>query len=628
MEVHLGRVLGAAGDVRDLAKRQLLEDAELEDQALLGWQRVERTEELGAPLGVVDALGADGLDGDVHPRVLGREGAPVIAQVVQAQVGRDAKEPRAKRCPAAEGVEPLVGLDEGALRHVLGLVVVANETPGEVKDRALMAAHELLERPGIAGAEAVNEDLVLAARRPGFGVERFGDGHAQHFPRDPVLATGVKRRYRTSLAVREAKEKMLDPARLDAVLRRGPAVKPLLHAFAEVDSRRKSLQGELDALRAQRNASSEAMAGVKDKKSDAFAAVRDELRLLSQRIKEGEKELSLLENEARERQLWLPNAPHDSVPDGTDESANVVVSTWGEPPELGFQAKDHVDLGTELGILDFERGAKLSGARFTVLSGPGARLVRALMSFMLDVHASRGYREMWVPVLLKRPAMEGTGQLPKFADDAFRTVAARADDEYYLAPTAEVPLTNLHREEILEPGTLPVRYTAYTACFRAEAGAYGKDTRGMIRQHQFDKVELVKFVDPDTSYAELEGLRADAEEILRRLGLHYRVSLLCAGDLGNSSAKTYDLEVWLPGQDAYREISSCSNFEDWQARRAMIRYRPAVGEKPRFVHTLNGSGLAIGRTLVALLEQGQKADGSVEIPEALRPYTGFDRIAP
>jgi seryl-tRNA synthetase len=421
---------------------------------------------------------------------------------------------------------------------------------------------------------------------------------------------------------------MLDPARLDAVLRRGPAAAPLLAAFTEVDSRRKSLQGELDALRARRNASSEQMATVKDKKSEAFSALRDELRVLSLRTKEGEKELDQLEAETRERLLWLPNAPHESVPDGADESANVVVSTWGRKPELGFGVKDHVDLGTHLGILDFERGAKLSGARFTVLSGQGARLVRALMSFMLDVHTSRGYREMWVPVLLKRPAMEGTGQLPKFADDAFRTVAARPEDEYFLAPTAEVPLTNLHRDEILEPGTLPVRYTAYTACFRAEAGTYGKDTRGMIRQHQFDKVEIVKFVEPEGSYEELEGLRADAEEVLRRLGLHYRVSLLCTGDLGNASAKTYDIEVWLPGQDAYREISSCSNFEDWQARRAMIRYRPAVGDKPRFVHTLNGSGLAIGRTLVALLEQYQKADGSVEIPEALRPYTGFEKVAP
>jgi seryl-tRNA synthetase len=420
---------------------------------------------------------------------------------------------------------------------------------------------------------------------------------------------------------------MLDPAKLEAVVRRGPAARQLADAYLEVDARRRALQGELDALRAQRNTRSDEMGAVKDKKSEEFSHLRDALRILSQRIKEGERELGALEEEARARQLYLPNAPHTSVPDGAGEDENVVVSTWGEKPSLTFTPRDHVDLGVALGILDFERAAKLSGARFTVVAGAGARLMRALMAFMLDVHAERGYREMWVPVLLKRPAMEGTGQLPKFADDAFRTVAAKEEDAFYLAPTAEVPLTNLHREEIFEPGALPVRYTAYTPCFRAEAGAYGRDTRGMIRQHQFDKVEIVKFVEPEGSYQELEGLRADAEEILRRLGLHYRVSLLSTGDLGNASAKTYDLEVWLPGQNAYREISSCSNFEDWQARRAMIRYRPAPGEKPRYVHTLNGSGLAIGRTLVALLEQHQREDGSVEIPEALRPYTGFARLA-
>jgi seryl-tRNA synthetase len=406
---------------------------------------------------------------------------------------------------------------------------------------------------------------------------------------------------------------MLDPARLDAVLRRGPAAQSLVDAFRDVDARRRKLQGELDLLRAERNEKS---------KGAKAAENREQLRALSQRIKEGEQQQTQLETESREAQLWLPNAPHASVPDGADESANVVVSTWGERPTFTFEPRDHVDLGTRLGVLDFERAAKLSGARFTVLAGAGARLARALMSFMLDVHTSRGYREMWVPVLLKRPAMEGTGQLPKFEDDAFKTTSG----DFYLAPTAEVPLTNLHRDEILD--ALPVRYTAYTACFRAEAGAHGRDTRGMIRQHQFDKVEVVKLVAPETSYDELEGLRGDAEEILRRLGLHYRVSLLCTADLGNASAKTYDLEVWLPGQNAYREISSCSNFEDWQARRAMIRYRPGVGEKPRYVHTLNGSGLAIGRTIVALLEQGQQADGSVVIPEALRTYTGFDRIAP
>src|SRR5262249_45477925 len=446
---------------------------------------------------------------------------------------------------------------------------------------------------------------------------RFGDGHAQHRKIDPVLASGVKRRYRTSPDSPEAKQKMLDPARIDAVLRRGPAAKPLIDAYLSTDAKRRAFQGELDALRSQRNAATQ---GKPDAKQ------REALRSLSQRIKEGEKELATLEAETREKQLWLPNAPHASVPDGEGEEGNVVVSSWGDKPSFAFEPKDHVDLGTALGILDFARGAKLSGARMTVIAGAGSRLVRALMAFMLDVHTGRGYREMWVPVLVKRHAMEGTGQLPKFIEDAFRTVAARPEDEHYLIPTAEVPLTNLHREEILDPGALPIRYTAYTACFRAEAGAYGKDTRGMIRQHQFDKVEIVKFVEPETSYDELETLRGDAEEVLRRLGLHYRVSLQCTGDLSNSAAKTYDLEVWLPGQNAYREISSCSNFEDWQARRAMIRYRPAAGEKPRFVHTLNGSGLAIGRTVVALLEQNQRADGSVEIPEALRPYTGFAEL--
>jgi seryl-tRNA synthetase len=301
---------------------------------------------------------------------------------------------------------------------------------------------------------------------------------------------------------------------------------------------------------------------------------------------------------------------------------------WGEKPSFAFAPKDHVDLGVALDILDFERAAKISGARFCVLKGAGAKLERALMMFMLDTHTSRGYREVWPPALVKRHAMEGTGQLPKFEVDAFKTVAPadKPDEEFFLAPTAEVPVTNLHRDEILDAESLPIKYTAYTACFRAEAGTYGKDTRGMIRQHQFDKVEVVKFVKPETSYDELEALCDDAQEILRRLGLHYRVSLLCTGDMGFTSAKTYDLEVWLPGQDAFREISSCSNFEDFQARRASIRFRPAPGEKPKFVHTLNGSGLAIGRTLVAILEQGQQADGSIVIPEPLRRYTGFDTI--
>jgi seryl-tRNA synthetase len=418
---------------------------------------------------------------------------------------------------------------------------------------------------------------------------------------------------------------MLDPGRLDLVLRRGAAMKPLVDEFRAIDASRKELQGRLDGLRASRNQQNERMAKA-DKKSPEFAALRDEMRRLSQEVKDGEGELARLEEEAQRRLLEIPSVPHESVPAGEKEEDNPVVATWGQKPSFAFKPKDHVDLGVALGVLDFERAARISGARFVVITGKGPRLVRALMQLMLDLHTSRGYREVWVPALVKRHAMIGTGQLPKFEADAFQTAAEKAEDRFFLAPTSEVQLTNLHREEILEAADLPIRYTAYTPCFRSEAGSYGKDTRGMIRQHQFDKVEIVKLVKPEDSYAELELLRADAEEVLRRLGLHYRVSERCLGDVGFCATKGYDLEVWLPGQDAYREISSCSNFEDFQARRAQIRYRPAPGEKPRFVHTLNGSGLAIGRTLVAVLEQGQQADGSVVIPEVLRPYTGFDRL--
>jgi seryl-tRNA synthetase len=418
---------------------------------------------------------------------------------------------------------------------------------------------------------------------------------------------------------------MLDIAHLEGVLRRGPKVADLVDAWKKVDGERKALQSKLDALRARKNELTPKKGG------EITAEFRENMKAMSAEIKAGETRLGELESEARAAQLLLPNVPHTSVPDGADETAdetaNPVVSTWGEKPTFDFQPKEHDVLGVSLGIMDFERAVKVSGARFTYLKGKGARLERALMAFMLDLHTSRGYTEMWAPVLVKREAMVGTGQLPKFEDDAFKTAPKNeGDHEFFLAPTAEVPVTNYHRDEILDGTSLPLKYTAYTACFRAEAGTYGKDTRGMIRQHQFDKVEIVKFVEPSTSYDELEGLRDDAEEVLRRLELHYRVSLLCTGDLGNASAKTYDLEVWLPGQNAYREISSCSNFEDWQARRAAIRYRPAQGEKPRPVHTLNGSGLAIGRTLVAILEQCQEADGSIRIPAALQPYTGFDRI--
>jgi seryl-tRNA synthetase len=353
---------------------------------------------------------------------------------------------------------------------------------------------------------------------------------------------------------------------------------------------------------------------------------------LSSTIKEGEQELATLEQTSQQHLLNIPNAPHTSVPAGAGEADNVVHHVWGDKPAYAFAPKPHWEIGEALGILDFEAGVRIAGARFTVLRGAAARLTRALMNYMIDLHTSVGYAEVWPPAIIKRASLRGTGQLPKFEADLFKLDVPvgpdhDADNDLFLSPTAEVQVTNLHNDQILEPDTLPRSYCAYAPCFRAEAGAAGKDTRGLIRQHQFDKVELVKLVTPETSYAELEKLRDDAERVLQGLGLHYRAVTLCTGDLSFTSAKTYDLEVWLPGQDTYREISSCSNFEDFQARRAKIRYRPSAGEKARPVHTLNGSGLAIGRTLVAILEQHQQADGSVVVPPALQPYLGgLDRI--
>ena len=433
---------------------------------------------------------------------------------------------------------------------------------------------------------------------------------------------------------------MIDPARIDDVARRGPGVTQIIADWRALDQRRRALQGELDDLRRERNAANERMAKL-DKKSAEFATARDTLRALSDRIKQGEAEHKDIETRSVGLLERIPNAPHASVPDGTDEHGNRVERVWGEKPVLAFAPKDHVALGLALGIFDFERGVKVTGARFTILRGWGARLTRALMSYMIDLHTAAGHVEVWPPAMIRRTSLRGTGQLPKFEDDLFR-VAGKADDvdkdgkpierpgeskddsehDLFLSPTAEVQVTNLHADEILDAAELPKRYCAYAPCFRAEAGAYGRDTRGLIRQHQFDKVEIVKFTTPETSYDELESLVGQAEAVLQGLGLHYRVMTLCTGDMGFGAAKTYDLEVWLPGQDAYREISSCSNYEDFQARRAKIRYRPAAGEKPRPVHTLNGSGLAIGRTLVAILEQYQQADGSVVIPAALRPYVG------
>lgn len=426
---------------------------------------------------------------------------------------------------------------------------------------------------------------------------------------------------------------MLDPARMDDVLRRGGEVAPVVAAWKSLDEQRRKLQNELDTSRQQRNAANERMAKL-DKKSAEFAAARDELKLLSTKIKGGESELAHVEAESERSLLVIPNAPHASVPSGTSEADNPVLHVWGDKPAFAFAPKPHWEIGEALGILDFNAGTKIAGARFTVLRGAAARITRALINYMLDLHTQHhGYDEVWPPAIVARRSLRGTGQLPKFEADLFKLELAVgpdhvADNDLFLSPTAEVQVTNLYADEILDGATLPRKYCAYAPCFRSEAGAAGRDTRGLIRQHQFDKVELVKFVAPETSYAELETLREDAERVLKGLGLHYRVITLCTGDLSFTAAKTYDLEVWLPGQDKFCEISSCSNFEDFQARRAKIRYRPAAGEKARPIHTLNGSGLAIGRTIVAILEQFQQADGSVVIPAALRPYLGGqERIA-
>jgi seryl-tRNA synthetase len=389
------------------------------------------------------------------------------------------------------------------------------------------------------------------------------------------------------------------------------------------DEARRKIQHEAEVLRADQNKASKDIAAQKksgEDASEAIAAMQD----LSKRAKELVEEAKIAGDALNEQLLALPNMLDDSVPEGADEEANVEVRQWGTPPTFDFGAKDHVDLGEGLGIIDFEGAAKLARARFVVLKGAGARLERALAQFMLDVQTGEhGYTEMQMPYLVNSDTMRGTGQLPKFADDLFRL---EGDQDLWLIPTAEVPLTNLYAGEILDGDALPVNFTAYTPCFRSEAGSYGKDTRGMIRQHQFNKVEMVKLVHPDTSMDELETMTGHAEAILQKLELPYRVVTLCSGDVGFSAAKTYDLEVWLPGQDAYREISSCSNCTDFQARRANIRFRGDKG-KPQFVHTLNGSGLAVGRTFVAVLENYQQPDGSIRVPEVLRPYMGgVDRI--
>jgi seryl-tRNA synthetase len=384
-----------------------------------------------------------------------------------------------------------------------------------------------------------------------------------------------------------------------------------------LDAARRAVLGEVEQLRHDQRKAGEEIARRGRAKEDA-SALKAAMKAVADRIRALEARLEEVESALRDVMLQAPNLPDGSVPAGVEPTE---IRRVGAPPAMAFAPKAHWDLGPELGILDFERAAKVSGARFAVSWGAGARLERALAQLMLDLHTGeRGYTEVLPPYLVNADSLVGTGQLPKFEGDLFKTRAG--DKDLYLIPTAEVPLTNLHRDEILEAADLPRRYVAFSPCFRSEAGSYGKDVRGLIRQHQFHKVELVKLTTPETSMDELEGMVADAEEVLKRLGIPYRVVLLGAGDMGFSAAKTYDLEVWLPGQQAYREISSCSNCTDFQARRASLRYRPEPKGKPRFVHTLNGSGLAVGRTLVAVLENYQQADGSVVIPEALRPYMG------
>lgn len=400
-----------------------------------------------------------------------------------------------------------------------------------------------------------------------------------------------------------------------------------IEEILSLDKKRRELLQKVESLRHLRKEKSEQIGRLKKQGKDEEAnLLAQEVKKIGEELKTLEAELSQVENNLQEKLLYLPNIPHETVPVGKDDSENVVVKRWGEPPEFGFEPKPHWEIGENLRILDFERAAKITGSRFVVYFNEGALLERALINFMLDLHVKKhGYKEVLPPFIVNENSLIGTAQLPKFKEDLFKLEGWN----YYLIPTAEVPVTNLHRDEILREEDLPLYYTAYTPCFRSEAGSHGRDTRGIVRQHQFNKVELVKFVVPETSYEELENLLLDAEEVLQLLGLHYRVVALCTGDLGFASAKTYDIEVWAPGQKRYVEISSCSNFEDFQARRANIRYRPKDGGKPRFVHTLNGSGLAIGRTVMAILENYQQADGSVLIPEVLRPYMGgLEKITP
>ena len=396
-----------------------------------------------------------------------------------------------------------------------------------------------------------------------------------------------------------------------------------LSLFKNLDEKRRNLLGEVEALKAEQNATSKLIPQYKKEGKDV-APIMAEMKEISEKVKTLNGELSKAEEDLNNYMLTLPNIPNPTVPQGMTDEDNVEIRKFGEPTKFDFEPKAHWDIGTDLDILDFERGTKIAGTRFTVYKGLGARLERAVIQFFLNTHTGEsGYTEIFPPYMVNRASMTGTGQLPKFEEDAFKVV----NNGFFLIPTAEVPVTNLHRDEILSGDQLPIKYTAYSACFRAEAGSAGRDTRGLIRQHQFNKVELVKFVKPETSYDELEKLTNDAEKLLQKLGLAYRVVCLSTGDLGFSSAKTYDIEVWMPSYGRYVEISSCSNFEDYQARRANIKYKETPKDKAQFVHTLNGSGLAVGRTVAAILENYQNEDGTVTVPEVLVPYMGTDKIS-
>ena len=395
----------------------------------------------------------------------------------------------------------------------------------------------------------------------------------------------------------------------------------LLERVSELDEKRRALTFQVENLKNKQNTVSKEIPKLKKEGKDV-APIFQEMKELSEQIKGMDKELSEIQEELQATLLKIPNTPADCVPDGNSDEDNKEIRKWGTPREFDFEFKPHWDIGEGLGILDFERGAKITGSRFTVYKGLGAKLERAVISFFLDTHTENGYTEILPPYMVNRASMTGTGQLPKFEEDAF----SLKNCDYFMIPTAEVPVTNLHRDEILKKEDLPIKYCAYSACFRAEAGSAGRDTRGLIRQHQFNKVELVKFANPENSFEELESLTNDAERLLQLLGLPYRVVLLCSGDLGFSSAMTYDLEVYLPSYQRYVEISSCSNFVDYQARRANIKFKEDINSKPQFVHTLNGSGLAVGRTVAAILENYQNEDGSVTVPEVLRKYMGTDII--